>query len=421
MYNADILYAAFRHQIGFFQPFDPSYTSLPAELITSDNGIYIQNVHPLLMHENIVNAVPEFELYDWKEWEHNKAYLAGNIVVYNQTLYKATTAVSGGGSAPTGAPQDAWQYYNPYADYLMQLYKAAGVELINDLLSVKRISQSSKQLIETVRLFDGLAPLTSRIIKTGRFVGFKIKVKSGEGLAVKLHKIGLQVDTMQNSFPIYVYASGNQNPIKQIDLNLNAAGNFSWGDIKDLLLNNNSDNNSTYYIGYFENYLIGQAVQRQYDWRGAPCAGCNEYNSYAHSTWSNHIEITPIATFANHPSSVDFSATTTHFDNNFGLNFALSVVCDLSDFFARHKAILITALSYKLALKLLGAIAFTTRINVISDKTRALAMTELSEKDPDSFFNKYKNELKALDFDFSLISRQCLPCTNTKGITYGTV
>lgn len=425
MYDSTRLKQGFAGLVGFMQPYDPQYPLIPSNLTATSTGRSVQKTHPLCTLENLNNVAPEFAKFDYTPWEV-KAYSATSIVSNDNKVWRASVDLNELYGEPGSGGSGNWVEVNMFGEWLQDIYNSSVIEMVSDLVRYKKLEHSNRTLIDSLKLYDGMGALADRIIKQGRFVGFEIKLSNQEGLAVIIDKIGIQLDTIQEIVPIYLYHSSVEEPLLELEIAAAKANSFSWSVVADAILKyyDAHDTDGVFYLGYYEDELDGdtQAIKRTSSWGTEPCYGCTGWNHYSWSNWSKHFSIQAFhATPTNGVDVFDKESIVYENDNNWGLNLAITVGCDLSEFFIQNKLMLGDALAQKICLKLLGEIAYTTRMNFINDKTRALALADLAESDKDSFLNKYLNELKALSVDFSGINSDCMPCIKKQGIKMGAV
>lgn len=437
MYNAFTLQQNFSGLVGFFQPYDPAYNRIPAFLNDSLSGRYVQLMHPLCTLENLYNIGPEFDKFDFPAWV-NQGYEKGSIVASGGKLWRAEGAIAVDYGEPLagaeyveeyGAEYNVnalWKEYEPFTDWLLQNYKASVLELFADFIRARKLDNANKVLLDSQILFDGIGSYADRVIKSNRFVGFQIKVSSQQGLQAQINKLGLQLDGAQ-VVKFYLYHSSVLEPLKTFDITVGKASTFNWQNVTDAILKfyeDNHDASGTFLLGYYEADLQSgiQAINREYNFRTGPCMGCNEYNWNAFNKWSKYVKIFPFSVGSAYldggKNLFDTSKIAYQPSTNFGINISLTIACDLTEFFTTNKLMFGDALGMKVCLKLLNQTAYSTRMNGISDKTKALAMADLSVDTKDSFINTYLKELKALAVDFSGISSACLPAQRN-GVTVG--
>ena len=88
MIRANDIQEKLLHLIGWEQSFDADLR-LSDTLTVSESGIYFQQMHPLLTLQNISCIAPDFKNMTFDEFDSEKEYVKGNIVKFNDTLYKA--------------------------------------------------------------------------------------------------------------------------------------------------------------------------------------------------------------------------------------------------------------------------------------------------------------------------------------------
>ena len=101
MIRANDIQKALLHLIGWQQSYDTTNLKIADSLTESESGLYFQQVHPLLTLENMSCIAPDFKNIEFPEYE-DKEYTKGNIVSYNDKLYKLIqdSNVGNGGTEP---------------------------------------------------------------------------------------------------------------------------------------------------------------------------------------------------------------------------------------------------------------------------------------------------------------------------------
>jgi len=189
---------------------------------------------------------------------------------------------------------------------------------------------------------------------------------------------------------------------------------------------------AVYYIGYYEDDLVGQAINKGYNFAALPCGSCN--NDLAlYNTWSQTVQVTPFYVSAAYlvdrlpgdpggPLLWDYGVEQFTYNNNYGLNLDLSTVCDVTDFLCRSSRVFTSAIVLQVAADVLTELAYSTRNNVVAKEIRDLAESALQDRENKiGIYTKLDNAIKALSFDFSNLSENCLPCNNKNGLSWGTV
>lgn len=416
MFNISDLSTCFAGLVGFKQSNDPSYPVINSALSKSDSGLYVEGAHPLITQENIYAVAPEFGSFTYPNWVTG-VYPLNAIVLHSGKKYRAIQDVTAEIANPVTATT-YWLEIDPYNDWLLNIYNQSISQLCYDLINYKKIAGVGKSLLDSMRLYEGFGTLSSKIVKRDRFVGWEVYVNNIENISIQINKLGFQGDTANPDFHLYLYHSSQKEYLKRVQINFDKPSSFQWKELEDVILNfysANHDTDGVFYIGYYENELLGQAITREMNISSAPCAGCDRYNIDAFNKWSKRVKLKAISIDSSYLDEdkhlFDTSKVIEHADTNFGMNLAITVKCDLTDFFCSNKSLFADALQKQVALNILNKMAFSTKINVLSDKVRGLAMSELDEREESGSFKMiYIKSLKALNIDFSGFNHDCLPC-----------
>jgi hypothetical protein len=441
MYDAQTLKDAFKGLVGFEQPNDPTYPVLAPYVLQSTSGRIVNHVHPLCSIENIYNSIPEFDLYTYQDWT-NRAYKQGEVVKLGGNLYRAKKNILAGYPAPDASADSEfdedfdgvsfavnylWDATDPFSEYLNKKMEVAIIQMVSEFIRQKKLDGANRTLIDSQILFDGIGSFNDREIKSGRFVGFEISLSSQQGIQAIFSQVGLQADAAQSTLQFYLFHSSVEEALKTFTISIAKASSFNWIDVQDAMLKfyeNTHDAAGFFYFGYFEDDLTGQAIRKAYDFINGPCLTCSEYNRNAFNRWSKYIKIRPFYAPASALDGTNiFDITKIQYDpqNNFGINIALSVYCDMTEFFILNKGLFADAYAMKIASLLLKEIAYSTRMTAISDKNRAIAMADIDMNAKSAWIQEYINELRALSVDFSGLSSKCLAMPSALGIEVGAI
>lgn len=133
------------------------------------------------------------------------------------------------------------------------------------------------------------------------------------------------------------------------------------------------------------------------------------------------VKVTPGNKNATNPAWLwDITKTKYTVDNNYGLNFELTVRCDLTNFLVQQKDVFALAMRMMTAQKLLEAMSMTTRQNNTGTKVDVLARNELASTTSGGmgFMKRTDDAIKAVGFDVSDLDATCMPCARTAGVKY---
>lgn len=371
MYNVAKIKECLKGRIGFLAQEDIDENPISPALRGSTAGLYWdRDCHPLVTVENLCYIKPEAE--DFNDW--------------------ANSAVD-----------------------------ASIVAMLNKMVEIKRLNNTIKSALADVKLYLGVANRNYKEVKQGRFVGFEIKIRNQIGLQMLINSIGTQFSEVNTELPLYIYNSSQVEPVEVINLNHETANSFQWHSANILIQYESElyDNGATWYIGYYEDDLVGQAINKQeYNFKSGVCATCDR------AVFANFQELAKYATtypFTVAPS--DLYEDKTLFDTTkisyqyanktWGLNFGFNISCDITSLICRQAHVFDNALLAQFAKDALEQMTNSTRENRVEELTKQKAMYQLDDR-PNSNQKGLRSELedaiRAIDFDFSDLGTACLPC-----------
>ncbi len=187
------------------------------------------------------------------------------------------------------------------------------------------------------------------------------------------------------------------------------------------------DTGGLFYIGYYQDDVTGQALQKDFNWKNF-CGGCNGRSAV--KIWNTRLDfmiVQPIYV----PNSqfvveemFDYRNVNYTPDNNYGMNFATTISCDLSEYFIENKIIFVDAIGKQVAVDILNDIKHSNRANRIVEVSRNMIIRDLEgdkETNEKGLVLSLEVAIKAIDFDFSKIDSPCLPDNKKYGITVKSV
>lgn len=440
MYRPNDIADSLIHLVGWRQDYY-SKNQLDPELTISESGQYFQDIHPMLTLDNVRSIAPDFECKTPRAWDITEPYETG-AKCYDESTYICTQENTG--KKPSESPE-YWEKSDEFSDWLRKKTRASILKAVESLYSNKLASKTLKNLLESRTIFDGTGRMADIILNTNSLVGFEIVPIRANGVTTKINKIGLQLKKNQSDsnsdyssdfegvkgsnlavFELYLYHSSNIQPIKTITLEGNFDGSFQWFPV-DIVLPYQSANDSggSWYIVYTQTESL-QAINKSKDWSKAPCR-CNPREFEAWQMWSRHLEFHPFKVPVPKDNELwDIENNVYAYDTNWGMNFDISIECDLSDFIVNHKQSFQNIIALQVASDMLREMAYNPsfRLNRTQQNTSRIEL--LYELDGDSSSEKrsgidyrlYK-AMEAADIDLRGMDRVCLPCGN-KGIKYRT-
>ena len=103
-------------------------------------------------------------------------------------------------------------------EYLQEQTDNGIVQLLNDVISERKLAEYSKKTLATETLLHGYGWAKDTIVNESRFVGFRITLSNQVGLKVSVKKIGFQFTQPQTDLEIYLYHSSRLSPLKTFKL-----------------------------------------------------------------------------------------------------------------------------------------------------------------------------------------------------------
>lgn len=434
------------HLIGWEQNYDTSDLKISDALTVSESGLYFQQIHPLLTLQNMACIAPDFKNMTFEEYNTEKSYSKGNVVEYDEKLYKALQKAQG---KQPDIESEYWVETNLFSEWLESKTKASIQKAIARYCNEKIAQGTYKTLCENRTLFDGTGRLVDVVKNRKNLVGFEIIPVRAKGVTTKINKIGLQF-TEPGEYTLYLMHSSMDAPVKIIKLNKIRKNSIEWFSLNDVYLPYQSEDNDaggSWYLCYFQSELPegSQAIRKDKDWSKEPCNSCSRREYLAWMAWSKYIEVHPFfvneelieAVNFNDDFNNDFKKQALHlwdvennqytYDNNYGLNLELTISCDITDFIIEQRMLFQDVIAKQVAVDMLREFAYNSNVRTNRHSINASRLDILYEVDGDSSSMKksglsYQLDMafKAIKLSTSGIDRVCLPCRNN-GIKYRTV
>lgn len=418
---------------GFRQTSNPDYPQLTDSLIETQSGLFYQDEQPLITIENIDQSLKNYDKYIYPAYVALTEYLKGQQVEFNGQAYESlvgTIALPNTGNQPDISPAE-WVALNLLSEKLTGLVKSSINKVLTTVMNNKKIRENTKGILDDIYLFDGVGRMRDKEVKKGRFVGLSFKVKRQRDLVAIIKKIGLQFDSVNNAFDLYLFHSSQEDPIKKFTYDVTGKSSMNWQIQENFVLTYNGiefDAGGVFYLGYYEEDLTGQAINKTYNWGASPsCASCNRSYGY-YQQWSNYFDFIPISISSSELTDIkpsdpggaklfDIDRLAYHYDANFGINLEVTAQCDLTEFICGNKELFTDAILLQVAHDILMEIAYNTRNNVISKEIRTLAMYELDNRENNTpgLIKRLNKEIEGIDFEMSNLNSVCQTCLDQWG------
>jgi hypothetical protein len=420
MFNRSRIETAFMGMAGLRQTNNPDFPQLSDDLIYTGTNILIQ--HPLLNIENIDMSSRNYALYNFAEWAAGTTYASGDRVRSSGIVYESLVDANTG-NTPASSPTQ-WSEVNLLSLYLEDVFRDAISDTVQQVFIRKKLNGQTKTLLQNLRLSQGAGAFNDLIINEGALVGVEFSLKYNQNIKAVIDRLGLQINTPQTGINFYLYHSSQLAPLRTIVINQTAASSLQWHeiDVEINFFNDLHDAGGVFYLMYDQNQLTGQALRKRHNWDKPPCRYCNYHDVQNFNLYSRYLYLRTVRVpqadrnTTNDIHMWDLEKNVYEPDNNYGLNFAWTVRCDLTDYIIRNKDVFEYAVRDMTIQKLLENMANSTRQNGLDEKTRLMARAELQSENLGGMgiLKKTQKQLDAVDFEVSALDDTCMPC-NTKG------
>lgn len=396
------------------------------ELNDSKSGLYFQEAHPMLTLRAMRGIIPCDLADKYPSFDSTMSYNKGDKVNYTGTIYKS---LINGNDKPI-ADKTAWVEYDLLIDFLERLTIGGIKKVVTRFLQDKIVGNETKSIVDRRALFDGLGSRNSRVENNGRIVGFELSPLRSGGITTTLNKIGLQFIGNEGTIKLYLFNSNMSEPMATKEVSLRGDGTMEWISLDWALPYMTEDlSGGDWYVVYNQRTLpyAMDAINFNRDWSREPCGTCNKGDAVLFRLINKYLTISPFYVAVDDWDGKlwDIEDNVYTMMNNYGLNFLISMDCDLTDFIIREKGEFASVLQLQVATEALRTLAMNPDVDVNRVQYNASRDNILYETDGNGQGIKgLKGELekayKALEIDTSGLSEVCLGCHN-KGIRFKSV
>lgn len=302
-------------------------------------------------------------------------------------------------------------------EFLKEVVQDSAVEICNDILQVRMNDTYGKTLLKKAMLLNKSGWKNEGILNQNRFVGFHITPKLQTGLRVLIHEIGLQFQ-QPTTFTMYLFHTDNEEPILEFEVNT-LRTSWQW-TLQELILRgfeHDDYNGGSFVLGYYQEDTGAQAINlSSFDWNKGACGSCNSGSKKQWNTIKKYLQIYPLyVPEGAYEKGKMFELKDAIYtgNHNWGMNFKLTVECDLTRFFIESKHHLKNLLALKVTHKVLQYMKFSQQINYVEENLKMMIIRDLEGDKQTNYLNivqQYNRELKAVEYNISGINKECLPC-----------
>lgn len=260
-----------------------------------------------------------------------------------------------------------------------------------------KVFNGKPDFVNTVNPYPYAKSFRNTMDKGNKFVGIRY-TPTAKDMAFIISFAELAFNGTE-SFNLYVFNSNLSDPIKTIPVTTIAGQ--SKVTITDILIANETTyKGGCFYVGYFEEDVVGEAYLREHLSSSIPIK-------------SQYIMIDPVSVVHNN-RVLDIITESLHSDT-FGLNFGIEVYHDYTELILKNKAMFDRAIQYQCVIKMIDAIKNSTRSNLTERLTK-----EITDEANLALFGsneaKIKGATQLLDEEISHIRKMLFPSYRiTKG------
>jgi hypothetical protein len=384
MFNISTLKTALTGHIGFREFDDTTIGTVATALRSSVSGQYFDDFHPFLRTDNLYYAAPE----------------------------EAT-----------------------FNTWLQSRVEGSIAKLFNRLATDKKLSGSTRSIFENKPIFSGIGEMSDTITKSGRLVGLAITPRNINNIQVVLNQIGFHFTSIQAGFNIYLWHSSHVGTVDSQVVTTSTVSNFDWKSLNFALdyvnYANDIDSGGTWFIGYFENDVTGNAIRKRYDFYNGPCQGCKGSgdNRNRFDLWSKYVDIMPFSVPASALSGTNLPALGSMIEDettNFGMNISLTVRPDVTELITGNLSLITYPLGMQFANDMIEWMAYNPAVRINPQRVNAsqgVLLYELSgatNTKADGIKLELTKAINALAEDLSDLSA-ALPKNKPSGIRIGAI
>lgn len=389
----------------------------------------------MLTLANLQSICPDYTLFVYPAYDNATAYAVGDIVTVSSNQFRCIQANTGQGTSNTTYWQP-WNKNEAFTLWLRERMDGACIQFLNDWIGRKFENRSAASVIERYRLYTATG--NGEWVDFGlgiddiKVVGHEFRVTRSLGTRAWMRKIALHFDTAQE-ITLYLYKSGNRNPIQEQTFDYDSAGNVQWFDVEWEM-----KGEGAYYLCYRTDEITGNAYN-----------DAQERTAWSHG-WqlpgARYVSTHPFTAVVSDAGGVDFEAVEDTLivgggafrpsqaaytlDTN-GLNVQFYVGCSHTDLVIEQRQNFATAFSLFAAKSLLREMAYNPNARVNGKESNMSREAILYEIDgnPQGISGKfqtglsaaYERALDAIMLDTNGIDNVCLPCKKQGRIVIKTI
>jgi hypothetical protein len=398
-------------------------------LSQSESGLYFQEAHPLLTLRAMRGIMPKDLLSRYPLYEMGTEYAKGVKVQSNGKCYRSLVDNNTAELTDTAS----WREYDLLEDYLAALTETGIKKVLARFIGEKVKGMETRNLVDRRTLFDGAGRKEGRNPNTGRLVGFEFNPIRANGITTTLNKVGMQFTGNVGTVKLYLFHSSQSEPIATKEVEYTSEkGSFMWFDLEEWVMpyvNDTINAGGSWYVVYDEASLADymQSINFGKDWSREPCGTCNKGDIQLYRLMLKYLTISPfyVAMSDWNGELWDIEDNVYTYGNNYGLNFMVTMACDVTDAILAESFNFATAIQLQVATEALRALALNpevavNRVQANADRDNILFELSGNGQGIKGLNGELERAYKVLEIDTKGLDPICMGCHN-KGVHYGSI
>jgi hypothetical protein len=415
-------------EIGWQNTLDTCEYELSPSVTQSLSGVFYNDTHSLLDLGKLRFIGPNQDVWKYNEYDAATTYSTGDKVVLidnTKRIYYTSLINNNTGNAPASSPTE-WERIYPFSNWIERTTKEAIRKGFNQVLLNKTNNQKTKSLLASAYTFKNKGNERS-IVNQGAFVGHTICIGDSENVTVTIDSIGTHFTQNQTNLTIYVYRSGQVDPIQTVDITqTGTAGSYQAITLPEKIVLKYSDDTGVggyFDIGYYEEDLNGNAINNNsHDY----IRGCGRCNPQAYREWQKYSKWIQIKSLKVTNSALEPTRTfygdenrQTGFRNSYGLNYSLNIYCDVTNYMLKNMALFQNSLITWVQKEFINRYITADRDNDKTFKLVGPAQLALNEdfggESGENLKKQWDEEVERISQELSDLGSLCVPKEDFKG------
>ena len=324
----------------------------------------------------------------------------------------------------------------PLTTYLDSVETKAITQVLNTIERKKKLKNVGKDISTSDIIFD-VGRKKQTITNESRFVGVMFEPMQSVGYGAVLNRVGLYLTAAVTNLDLYLFHSSQEQVIATYQFTTTKNNSFSWQEFA-IKLHSDVDtagiSGGVFYLGYYQDDLAGQSSQavqyKSMNFKLGYCTGCGrndwdkQYKSISSKLGMCGFYV-PGASLPLDPNErFDNDVVVKTNSNNWGFNFNITIVCDMTQFWIDNRAYFVDVIGLAVAMRVLKMMKFSSQINNVEEGVKIMIIRDLEgatdTKNP-PLNEMLDDAIEALILDQGNLNVACLPCARKPKTTYGAI